>query len=119
MNIESVWDYPRPPRLEAAGARIRVVDGGRVLADSTEALRVLETSHPPVYYIPAAGVDLNRLARSAAGRSFCEFKGVCGLLGAGWWRGCGLELSGAGAGVPRAGGAFSVLRVSGGGVLGE
>ena len=75
MNIESVWDYPRPPRLEAVAERIRVVDGGRTLADTTDALRVLETSHPPVYYIPAAAVDLSRLTRSAAGRSFCEFKG--------------------------------------------
>ena len=75
MNIESVWDYPRPPRLEAVGARIRVIDGGRTLADTTEALRVLETSHPPVYYIPAADLDLSRLTRSATGRSFCEFKG--------------------------------------------
>ncbi len=75
MNIESVWEYPRPPRLEAVTERIRVVDGGRTLADTTEALRVLETSHPPVYYVPAEAVDFSRLARSATGRSFCEFKG--------------------------------------------
>ena len=76
MNIESVWDYPRPPRLEAVAERIRVIDGGRTLADTTAALRVLETSHPPVYYNPAAALDTSRLTLSATGRSFCEFKGL-------------------------------------------
>jgi uncharacterized protein (DUF427 family) len=44
---ESVWDYPRPPRLEHEPRRVRVVLGGEVVADTTGALRVLETSHPP------------------------------------------------------------------------
>ena len=74
--IESVWDYPRPPRLEAAGRRIRMVHGGTVLGDSVRALRVLETSHPPVYYLPQADLDMTRLRRSARRGSFCEFKGV-------------------------------------------
>ena len=75
MNTESVWDYPRPPRLEPVPERIRIVHAGRTLADSTQALRILETSHPPVYYIPPADLDLTQLTRSAAGQSFCEFKG--------------------------------------------
>ena len=54
---ESVWDYPRPPRVEAATARVRVVVDGHVLAASDRALRVLETAGAPVYYIPAEDVD--------------------------------------------------------------
>ena len=50
---ESVWDYPRPPRLEPSGGTVVVVFGGEVVADSRRAVRVLETSHPPGYYIPA------------------------------------------------------------------
>jgi uncharacterized protein (DUF427 family) len=49
---ESVWDYPRPPRLKKCAARLRVIFGGRTIADTTSGSRVLETSHPPVYYIP-------------------------------------------------------------------
>jgi uncharacterized protein (DUF427 family) len=77
-QVESVWDYPRPPRLEPANARIRMVHGATLLADTTEALRVLETSHPPVYYLPPAAIAMSRLARSSSGQSFCEFKGVAG-----------------------------------------
>ncbi len=71
---ESVWDYPRPPRLEPALARVRIVHAGCVLADSVKALRLLETSHPPSYYIPPADIDMGRL-RPAGGGSFCEWKG--------------------------------------------
>ena len=49
---ESVWDYPRPPRLEPTSRRVRVVLGGVTVADTRRALRMLETSHPPTYYIP-------------------------------------------------------------------
>jgi uncharacterized protein (DUF427 family) len=48
---ESVWDYPRPPRVEPTSRRIRVIFNGEVIADTTDAWRVLETSHPPVYYL--------------------------------------------------------------------
>ena len=71
---ESVWDYPRPPRLEPVGRRVRVVFAGQTVADSSRALRVLETSHPPTYYIPPQDVRGDLLERSAR-RSFCEFKG--------------------------------------------
>jgi len=47
---ESVWDYPRPPRVEAVDQRVRVVYNGVTIAESRRAKRVLETSHPPVYY---------------------------------------------------------------------
>ena len=71
---ESVWDYPRPPRLEPTGQRLRVVAADQVLADTTAGFRVLETSHPPTFYIPARDVRLDRLVE-APGASICEFKG--------------------------------------------
>lgn len=71
---ESVWDYPRPPRVEETSRRIRVVFNGVVIADTTRALRVLETSHPPVYYIPPEDIRMEHLRRTGR-RTFCEFKG--------------------------------------------
>ena len=49
---ESVWDYPRPPRLEETDRHIQIVFNGVTIADTRRAKRVLETSHPPTYYIP-------------------------------------------------------------------
>jgi len=72
---ESVWDYPRPPRLEPSTKRITVELGGVMIADTTRAMRVLETSHPPVYYIPLADVVAGVLTPSRAGESWCEWKG--------------------------------------------
>lgn len=71
---ESVWDYPRPPRVEPTSKRVRVVFNGQTIADTTCAYRVLETSHPPVYYIPPDDIVAGVL-QPAANRSFCEFKG--------------------------------------------
>jgi uncharacterized protein (DUF427 family) len=71
---ESVWAYPRPPRLEPTARRLRVVFAGRTIADTVRGYRVLETSHPPVYYIPPADIDFAAVA-TTAGSSFCEFKG--------------------------------------------
>lgn len=71
---ESVWDYPRPPALVPDTRRVVVRAGERVIADSTCALRVLETASPPTFYLPAADVDRAALV-PAAGRSFCEWKG--------------------------------------------
>lgn len=71
---ESVWDYPRPPRLEPTTRHLRVVLDGRVIAETTRGLRVLETSHPPNYYFPPDDIDRAALERSE-GASFCEFKG--------------------------------------------
>ncbi len=73
---ESVWDYPRPPRLEATPKRVRIVHAGLTLADTTAALRILETSHPPVYYLPRNAFAADVLERSASRQSFCEFKGL-------------------------------------------
>ncbi|MBC7869409.1 MAG: DUF427 domain-containing protein [Chitinophagaceae bacterium] len=72
---ESVWDYPRPPRVELSTKRIRVLFNGVTLAETTRAMRVLETSHPPVYYIPQADIRMEYLSPTAQ-RTFCEFKGA-------------------------------------------
>ena len=71
---ESVWDYPRPPRLEDSDKHIQVIFNGQVIADSRRAKRVLETSHPPVYYIPPEDIRLEFL-QPAGGQSWCEWKG--------------------------------------------
>jgi uncharacterized protein (DUF427 family) len=70
---ESVWDYPRPPRLERVARRLRVVLGGETIADTSSGLRVLETSHPPVYYFPPPDIRPGTLA-AVPGRSVCEWK---------------------------------------------
>lgn len=71
---ESVWDYPRPPRLEESSKHIQVVFNGEVIADTHQAKRVLETSHPPVYYIPLEDIQQQYLTRTQRS-SFCEWKG--------------------------------------------
>lgn len=71
---ESVWDYPRPPRLENVCKRVTVLPGGVTIADTTAAKRVLETSHAPVYYIPPQDIDMACL-KLAGGGSICEWKG--------------------------------------------
>ena len=73
---ESVWDYPRPPRVEPIAKRIHVVFGGETIADTTRAHRVLETSHPPVYYIPPEDVRPGVLRASDGRTTFCEWKGT-------------------------------------------
>jgi uncharacterized protein (DUF427 family) len=76
---ESVWDYPRPPRVETTGETVEIRLGGRVVAHSTRALRVLETSHPPTYYVPVGDFVAGSL-RPAAGSSWCEFKGTAAYV---------------------------------------
>jgi uncharacterized protein (DUF427 family) len=72
--FESVWDFPRPPRLERVSWRIVVTHGDRTIVDAPEALRVLETSQPPAYYVDPRYVDEEMLAPSTT-RTFCEWKG--------------------------------------------
>jgi uncharacterized protein (DUF427 family) len=74
LGQESVWDYPRPPRLELSQRRIRVMFNGITIADSLKAYRVLETSHPPVYYLPPTDIQMQYLSRTNRS-SFCEWKG--------------------------------------------
>lgn len=71
---ESVWDYPRPPRLESVAKRIQVYFNGELIADTQNAKRVLETSHPPVYYIPPEDIRMTAI-EPAGGTSWCEWKG--------------------------------------------
>lgn len=72
---ESVWDYPRPPRVESVTSRLRVVFAGQTIADTVRGYRVLETSHPPNYYLPLDDVVPGALV-AADGSSMCEWKGV-------------------------------------------
>lgn len=71
---ESVWDYPRPPRLEPAPHHLKVVLFGKTVAETRNGFRVLETSSPPTYYFPPNDVLLDCL-RSNRQQSLCEFKG--------------------------------------------
>ena len=71
---ESVWDYPRPPKVEGTERHVQAEFNGEVIADTRRAKRVLETSHPPVYYIPQQDIQmefLNKMGR----RTSCEWKG--------------------------------------------
>ena len=71
---ESVWRYPRPPRVEPSAESVEVWLGGVRIAASTRSLRVLETSHPPTYYLPVDDFVPGAL-RPTEGSSWCEFKG--------------------------------------------
>jgi uncharacterized protein (DUF427 family) len=71
---ESVWDYPRPPRLEGSPKHIQIIFNGIAIAETQRAQRVLETSHPPVYYLPPEDIKMEYLARTTQG-SYCEWKG--------------------------------------------
>lgn len=72
---ERVRDYPRPPRLERAGRRVRIVFAGETIADTDDALRVLETYHPPTYYLPEVTFRPGALVPGTRAGSFCEWKG--------------------------------------------
>lgn len=74
---ESVWDYPRPPRLEDSPKHIQITFNGVILADTRHAKRVLETSHPPVYYIPPTDIQMEYLQLTRRS-TFCEWKGSAG-----------------------------------------
>ena len=74
LPIENVQDYPRPPIVETVPQRVRIVHGDRVIADTSCAMRVLETHHAPTYYIPFADVHAELVA--VPGTSWCEWKGA-------------------------------------------
>ena len=92
---ESVWDYPRPPRLEPVAVRLRVVLGGATLAETRAGYRVLETSHPPTYYFPPADVAPGTLGPPIRA-GVCEWKGRAVLH----------DVAGGGAHAPRAAWAY-------------
>ena len=72
---ESVWDYPRPPRVEPSDKHIRIIFNGEAIVDTTNAYRVLETSHPPSYYIPQEDIKMEYF-RKTSRRTVCEWKGA-------------------------------------------
>lgn len=71
---ESVWDYPRPPAIESVSKHIRITLEGQIILDTNQSYRILETSHPPTYYLPFHDFKEGVLVRNTH-RSFCEFKG--------------------------------------------
>lgn len=74
---ESVWDYPRPPRLETSDKLIQIVFNKVTIAETRRAFRVLETSHPPVYYLSPDDIKMEYLTRTNR-TTFCEWKGQAG-----------------------------------------
>lgn len=73
-EIEDVWAYPRPPALVPSDELVVVTLGGLEIVRTQRALRILETSHPPTYYLPIADVRPGVL-QAATGTSMCEWKG--------------------------------------------
>ncbi|WP_205305118.1 DUF427 domain-containing protein [Nocardioides sp. 616] len=73
-EVESVWDYPRPPIVVPSRERVVVELDGEIVADTRESLRVMETSHPPVYYLPGEAIASGFL-QPVPGTTWCEFKG--------------------------------------------
>lgn len=76
LAIENVWEYPRPPKLEALKDTLRVILNGVEIANTRAAHRILETSHPPTYYIPKRDVRMEYFSEARGGSTFCEFKGL-------------------------------------------
>lgn len=72
---ESVWDYPRPPRIEPFDGHIRIIFNDQIILDTNAAYRILETSHPPTYYLPM-GDFKSGVLKPTVGGSFCEYKGM-------------------------------------------
>ncbi len=75
LGQESVWDFPRPPRVEDVAQRVRVEFGGLTIADSVKALRIVETAGAPCYYVPREDCVLEALVKTASW-TVCEWKGV-------------------------------------------
>jgi len=71
---ESVWDYPRPPKVDICKKTVRVLLNGIIVAEADSAIRVMETSHPPVFYIDPGNIN-REYFRKTLRTTFCEFKG--------------------------------------------
>lgn len=72
---ESVWDYPRPPRLEQMTQHVTVVFNGVTIVDTHRPIRILETSHPPTYYLPPEDCRMEYFTPVPARHTYCEWKG--------------------------------------------
>jgi len=79
LKIESVWDYPRPPISEPHKGEVAIKIDDTLIVESKSVIRVLETSHPPTYYIPKYDIDLNFLKENKS-TTFCEWKGTAKYL---------------------------------------
>jgi len=77
---ESVWDYPRPPAVVRDSRRVTVRSGDVLIADTTGAVRILETSHPPSFYVPPSSIAEGLLV-AVPGSSHCEWKGQAEYVG--------------------------------------
>lgn len=78
--MESVWEYPRPPRVEPSSRSVRIEHGGEVVAESDRALRVLETASPPTIYLPESDVRMDLLRVRDGKHTYCEWKGQASYL---------------------------------------
>ena len=77
---ESVWDYPRPPKLESDHRRILVKSGPQIVASTNRSYRIMETASPPTFYLPPQDIDWN-LLKAVEGGSMCEWKGLAAYWG--------------------------------------
>ena len=102
---ESVWDYPRPPDLVPDGRLVEVYSGSQLIASSSNTLRVLETAHPPSFYIPPQDVNW-KLLSATSGSSVCEWKGVAKY----WTLSSALQAGAVGWSYPEPTSAFEKLR---------
>jgi uncharacterized protein (DUF427 family) len=75
VEKESVWDYPRPPKVEPFCKQIQIDLAGVTIVETEHAVRVCETSHPPVFYIPQEHIAMQYLSVITGASSFCEWKG--------------------------------------------
>ena len=71
---ESVWDYPRPPRMVSDAREVTVRVGAHEIARSRRSVRLLETASPPTVYVPPDDVRMECFEMEA-GTSRCEWKG--------------------------------------------
>lgn len=72
---ESVWDYPRPPGLESISSYLRIIFAGVLIAESRQAIKIVETSCPPVYYVPPEHIHMQYMEKVRGG-TLCEWKGL-------------------------------------------
>jgi uncharacterized protein (DUF427 family) len=96
---ESVWDYPRPPRVDPSDEVVEVWLGGERVARTARSLRVLETSHPPTYYLPVDDL-VDGALRPVPGTTGCEWKGTASYF----------DLVGGGVVAPRAAWTYAAPR---------
>lgn len=73
-TMESVLDYPTPPKLERTSRHLKVEFAGEVVAETRNGFRVLQTNHPPVYYFPPDDVRREFLVVSTR-KVRCEWLG--------------------------------------------